>query len=84
MARRSASGSRAPAERARVVVPLSAGVLLGVALFGLFPEMVTEQGWAISLALVRRRLRTAAAGQPLRLSGVPELFARSRPSRLRV
>jgi zinc transporter ZupT len=37
--------------RARVVVPLSAGVLLGVALFGLLPEMVTEQGWPISLVL---------------------------------
>jgi len=38
-------------QRARVVVPLSAGVLLGVALFGLLPEMVTEQGWLLSLVL---------------------------------
>jgi zinc transporter ZupT len=38
-------------QRARVVVPLSAGVLLGVALFGLLPEMVTEQGWPLSLVL---------------------------------
>jgi zinc transporter ZupT len=38
-------------QRARVVVPLSAGVLLGVALFGLLPEMATEQGWVLSLAL---------------------------------
>jgi zinc transporter ZupT len=38
-------------QRARVVVPLSAGVLLGVAIFGLLPEMVTEQGWLLSLAL---------------------------------
>lgn len=37
--------------RARFVVPLSAGVLLGVALFGLLPEMVSEQGWAISVVL---------------------------------
>lgn len=37
--------------RARVVVPLSAGVLLGVALFGLLPEMVSEQGWLLSLVL---------------------------------
>jgi zinc transporter ZupT len=37
--------------RARIVVPLSAGVLLGVALFGLLPEMVSEQGWPLSLIL---------------------------------
>jgi zinc transporter ZupT len=37
--------------RARVVVPLSAGVLLGVALFGLVPELAGELGWAISLPL---------------------------------
>jgi zinc transporter ZupT len=38
--------------RARIVVPLSAGVLLGVALFGLIPELVTEMGWSLSLVLV--------------------------------
>ena len=38
-------------ERARVVVPFSAGVLLGVALFGLLPELASEIGWPISLAL---------------------------------
>ena len=38
-------------QRARVVVPLSAGVLLGVALFGLLPEMISEQGWPSSLIL---------------------------------
>lgn len=37
--------------RARVVVPLSAGVLLGVAIFGLLPEMISEQGWTLSLVL---------------------------------
>ncbi len=37
--------------RARVVVPFSAGVLLGVALFGLVPELAIELGWAISLFL---------------------------------
>jgi zinc transporter ZupT len=37
--------------RARAVVPLSAGVLLGVALFGLIPELAGELGWAISLPL---------------------------------
>jgi zinc transporter ZupT len=37
--------------RARVVVPFSAGVLLGVALFGLFPEMALELGWAWSVLL---------------------------------
>ena len=30
--------------RARVVVPFSAGVLLGVALFGLLPELAVELG----------------------------------------
>src|SRR5580658_2808192 len=37
--------------RARVVVPFSAGVLLGVALFGLAPELASELGWARVLAL---------------------------------
>jgi zinc transporter ZupT len=37
--------------RARLVVPFSAGVLLGVALFGLFPEMALELGWPISALL---------------------------------
>ena len=37
--------------RARLVVPFSAGVLLGVALFGLFPEMAVELGWASSSLL---------------------------------
>ncbi len=38
-------------ERARVVVPFSAGVLLGVALFGLLPELAEEAGWPVSLLL---------------------------------
>jgi len=37
--------------RSRVLVPFSAGVLLGVALFGLLPELVLEIGGAPSLAL---------------------------------
>jgi zinc transporter ZupT len=37
--------------RARAVIPLSAGVLLGVALFGLVPELAVELGWAPSLLL---------------------------------
>jgi zinc transporter ZupT len=37
--------------RARIVVPFSAGVLLGVALFGLFPEMANELGWTVSALL---------------------------------
>ena len=37
--------------RARVVVPFSAGVLLGVAAFGLLPELALEAGWAASLTL---------------------------------
>ncbi|HEY7389215.1 MAG TPA: ZIP family metal transporter [Bryobacteraceae bacterium] len=35
----------------RVVLPFSAGVLLGVALFGLLPELAFEAGWGASLAL---------------------------------
>jgi zinc transporter ZupT len=35
----------------RMVLPFSAGVLLGVALFGLLPELALEAGWATSLAL---------------------------------
>lgn len=35
-------------KRAQVVVPFSAGVLLGVALFGLVPELAGELGWLVS------------------------------------
>ena len=38
-------------ERARAVLPFSAGVLIGVALFGLVPELAAEMGWALSLGL---------------------------------
>jgi len=34
--------------RTRLVVPFSAGVLLGVVLFGLLPELVEEIGWRIT------------------------------------
>ena len=37
--------------RARVVLPFSAGVLLGVAAFGLLPELAVAVGWTRSLAL---------------------------------
>src|SRR6185436_8106897 len=37
--------------RTRIVVPFSAGVLMGVALFGLLPELGTEIGWPRSLLL---------------------------------
>lgn len=37
--------------RARLVVAFSAGVLMGVALFGLLPELALEAGWGISLLL---------------------------------
>ena len=37
--------------RARIVVPFSAGVLLGVALFGLAPELAADLGWALVLLL---------------------------------
>lgn len=35
-------------QRVRIVVPFSAGVLLGVSLFGLFPELAGQAGWAAS------------------------------------
>jgi zinc transporter ZupT len=35
-------------QRVRVVVPFSAGVLLGVAVFGLLPELAQEAGWIVS------------------------------------
>src|SRR5438876_1175755 len=35
-------------QRARAVVPFSAGVLLGVSLFGLVPELAGEIGWLTS------------------------------------
>jgi zinc transporter ZupT len=47
-------------ERARIMVPFSAGVLLGVALFGLIPELAGEGGWPASVGL-------AAAGYLLLL-----------------
>lgn len=47
--------------RTRIVVPLSAGVLLGVALFGLMPELAEESGWLLSVVL-------AAAGYGLLLA----------------
>jgi zinc transporter ZupT len=37
--------------RAQVVIPFSAGVLLGVVLFGLAPELVVELGWTVSVML---------------------------------
>ncbi|HWB84718.1 MAG TPA: ZIP family metal transporter [Bryobacteraceae bacterium] len=37
--------------RANILVPFSAGVLLGVALFGLLPELIVEIGWRASLGL---------------------------------
>jgi zinc transporter ZupT len=38
-------------KRASAAVPFTAGVLIGVALFGLLPEMGSELGWAVSLLL---------------------------------
>ena len=34
--------------RTRLVVPFSAGVLLGVVFFGLLPELVEEIGWPVT------------------------------------
>jgi zinc transporter ZupT len=38
-------------ERSRPMIPLAAGVLLGVALFGLLPELASDLGWAKTLLL---------------------------------
>ena len=35
-------------QRVQMMVPLSAGVLLGVALFGLLPELAAQAGWVAS------------------------------------
>ena len=37
--------------RARLMLPFSAGVLMGVALFGLLPELAQEAGWTPTLLL---------------------------------
>ncbi len=37
--------------RARIVVPFSAGVLLGVVFFGLLPELIVEIGWRAAALL---------------------------------
>jgi zinc transporter ZupT len=37
--------------RIRIALPLSAGLLLGVALFGLLPELANELSWLLSLGL---------------------------------
>jgi zinc transporter ZupT len=37
--------------RLGAVVPFSAGVLIGVALFGLLPELAEDSGWTLTLAL---------------------------------
>jgi zinc transporter ZupT len=42
---------RGPQGASRLVVPFSAGVLVGVALFGVLPELALQAGWAISLLL---------------------------------
>jgi zinc transporter ZupT len=36
---------------ARASVPFTAGILMGVALFGIVPEMAIESGWAVAAAL---------------------------------
>ncbi|MDP9171776.1 MAG: ZIP family metal transporter [Acidobacteriota bacterium] len=41
----------AQGRRARVLIPLSGGLLAGVAVFGLIPEIAHESGWPITLAL---------------------------------
>lgn len=40
------------ARHTRVLIPLSGGLLIGVAAFGLFPELVPEIGWLRGAALV--------------------------------
>ena len=38
-------------KRARLLVPFSAGILVGVAVFGLLPELAEDAGWMASLLL---------------------------------
>jgi len=38
-------------QQVRAVVPFSAGILLGVALFGLVPELAVEIGWPVTVLL---------------------------------
>jgi zinc transporter ZupT len=38
-------------QRVRMMVPFSAGVLLGVALFGLLPELAEQTGWTFTVVL---------------------------------
>ena len=52
---------RGASHSARVMIPFAGGLLVGVAVFGLFPELVTEMGWPRGLALF-------AAGYALLLS----------------
>jgi zinc transporter ZupT len=40
------------ARHTRMLIPLSGGLLIGVALFGLIPELVLDLGWLRSIALV--------------------------------
>jgi zinc transporter ZupT len=40
----------ASSQRVRVAIPLSAGLLLGVALFGLLPELAHDLSWALTIA----------------------------------
>jgi zinc transporter ZupT len=47
----SAGGRKAQGVVPRVFLPFSAGVLLGVAVFGLLPELADRAGWAVSLVL---------------------------------
>jgi zinc transporter ZupT len=42
----------AQGRHARALIPLSGGLLIGVAAFGLIPELVLDIGWPLGLALV--------------------------------
>lgn len=42
----------AHAKHARVLIPLSGGLLIGVALFGLIPELVLDMGWLRGIVCV--------------------------------
>ena len=45
------TGGRKAQDAPRIFLPFSAGVLLGVAVFGLLPELADRAGWAVSLVL---------------------------------
>ena len=66
-------------QRARAVVPFSAGILLGVALFGLVPELASEIGWAITILLFSAGYGVLLLVNRFAYPVCPDVLARPRP-----